>query len=423
VTDGRRRPASTHRARGAAWLAWSLWAVCVALAALAVFLYGAQNRLLPGGSPYSLYLLNISVASLAISTVGTLVASRRPGNPIGWLFCASGFLHAIEAFAGEYGVYALIGPGSLPGGVMALWLASWAWILAGQLILFLFLLFPDGRLPSPRWRVVAWLSVIGILQETALYALEPAQLLETDLHGLPPVKNPFALEDAAHFLNMVGTVSSPLLGVLVLAPIVALFLRYRRARGEERQQIKWVAYAAALLTVAISVVSIWPALDGSIVGGVLFLIGFLAISIAIGIAILRHRLFDIDLIINRTLVYGVLTAALVAVYVGSVVLLQALLRALSGQESQLAVVASALAIAALFNPLRRRIQGFIDRRFYRKKYDAARTLSDFSAKLREETDLDSLSDDLVSVVEETMQPAHASLWLRPSEGSDPAGGR
>jgi hypothetical protein len=200
--------------------------------------------------------------------------------------------------------------------------------------------------------------------------------------------------------------------VLVVAPIAALFLRFWRSTGEERQQIKWVIYAVAVLTVAITVVSIWPALDGSLIGTVLFLAGFLAIPTAVGIAILRYRLYDIDLIINRTLVYGSLTAMLVALYFGGIVALQRFFVALTGQQSTLAVVASTLLIAALFNPLRRRIQSFIDRRFYRRKYDAEKTLEAFSAKLREETDLDALNDDLVGVVRETMQPAHVSLWLR-----------
>ena len=422
MTYGRRTPASMRRARGAVWLAWSIWALCVALVALGVLLFWVTIGLVPG--VFSPYLLNLCVSALSCSTVGALIASRRPENPIGWLFCASGLLFGVEVFAGEYGMYALfVERSSLPAEVVSWWLASWVWVPATQLLLFLFLLFPDGRLPSPRWRIVAWLIAGGILLDAASFAVVPGPLLESDARGLPPVENPFGFESVADSLGSVEIVLNPLLGVLVLAPIAALFLRFRRARGAERQQIKWVVYAAALLTVAISVVSIWPALDGSAVGGVLFLIGFLAIPIAIGIAILRHRLYDIDLIINRTLVYAILTSALVAVYVGSVVVLQALLRALTGQESQLAVVASTLAIAALFNPFRRRIQGFIDRRFYRKKYDAARTLQDFSAKLRDETDLEALSDDLVSVVRETMQPEYASLWLRPSQGSEPADGK
>jgi hypothetical protein len=201
--------------------------------------------------------------------------------------------------------------------------------------------------------------------------------------------------------------------------LVSLVLRFRRSRGEERQQIKWVAYAAALIATYLFVDSIFgEALDP--VSPILNAVFFGSLWVAIGVAILKYRLYDIDRVINHTLVYGLLTTALVAVYFGGVAAAQAIFRTLTGQEDQpqLAIVVSTLAIAALFNPLRRRIQSFIDRRFYRRKYDAAKTLEAFSAKLRDETDLDALSDDLVGVVRETMQPAHVSLWLRPDPGSE-----
>jgi hypothetical protein len=189
-------------------------------------------------------------------------------------------------------------------------------------------------------------------------------------------------------------------------------VRFRRSQGVERQQMKWFVYAAALL-VLLPVGYSLP----EIVGSVLFVVVLIALPTAIGIAVLRYRLYDIDVVINRALVYGPLTATLALVYVGSVVGLQAVLRVLSGQESTLAVVASTLAIAALFNPLRGRVQAFVDRRFYRRKYDAAKTLAAFNARLREETDLETLTDDLAGVVRETMQPAHVSLWLRPDTAS------
>ena len=394
-----------------AWLAWSLWTLAVMLVVLGLLLFWVAIGKTP--DPFSPYLPNLCVSALSLSTVGALIAYRRTGNPIGWLFCASGLLFGVQAFAGEYALYALfVARSSLTGGVVSWWLASWVWVAATQLVLFLFLLFPDGRLLSPRWRIVAWLIAGGILLDAASFALVPGPLIESDTHGLAPVQNPFGVGSAVRFLNSVGIVLNPILAVLVVAPIAALFLRFWRSTGEERQQIKWVIYAVAVLTVAITVVSIWPALDGSLIGTVLFLAGFLAIPTAVGIAILRYRLYDIDLIINRTLVYGSLTAMLVALYFGGIVALQRFFVALTGQQSTLAVVASTLLIAALFNPLRRRIQSFIDRRFYRRKYDAEKTLEAFSAKLREETDLDALNDDLVGVVRETMQPAHVSLWLR-----------
>jgi len=273
-----------------------------------------------GADPFSPYLTNLCVSALSLSTVGALVASRRRGNPIGWLFCASGLLFGVVAFAGEYGFYALfVARGSLPAGVVSWRLATWVWVPAGELLLFLSLLFPDGRLPSPRWLIVAWLIGGGILLDTALIALVPGPLIGSAARGLAPVQNPFGLESAVRCLDSVSRiVLNPLIVVLVLAPIAALFLRFRRSTGEERQQIKWFVYAVAVLTVAITVVSIWPALHGSPIGTVLFLAGFLAIPTAVGIAILRYRLYDIDVVVNRTLVYGSLTVMLVLIYVGLV---------------------------------------------------------------------------------------------------------
>jgi hypothetical protein len=286
-------------------------------------------------------------------------------------------------------------------------------------VLFAFLLFPDGRLPSPRWRAVAGLYVLVNCLNVAEFALAPGPLAETGTPGLPPVANPFGVEVVAGLSGPVGALSLSLAVLTDLSPFVALFIRYRRAEREEsRQQIKWVAYAVALLTGVITAVAIWPPLDGSVVGLVLFLIGFLSIPTAIGIAILRYHLFYIDQVINRTLVYTVLTAALALVYFGGVASLQLVLRPLTGGESQLAVVATTLAIAVMFNPLRRRIQDFMDRRFYRRKYDAAKTLEAFATRLRDETDLGSLSDDLLGVVNETMQPEHASLWLGPARAGE-----
>ena len=396
--------------RGASWLAWTLWTMAVLLVALALLFWAEIGKT---SDPFSPFLPNLCIPALSLSTVGALIASRRTGNPIGWLFCASGLLFGVQAFAGEYAFYALVvARSALPAGVVSWWLASWVWVATTQLVLFLFLLFPDGRLPSPRWRIVAWLIACGILLDVASFALVPGPLIESGTHGLAPVQNPFGFRSAVRFLDSVRIVSNPLLAVLVLAPIAALFLRFRRSTGEERQQIKWVIYAVAVLTLAITIVSIWPVLDGSIIGTVLFLAGFLAIPTSFGIAIFKYRLYDIDIIINQTLVYGSVTATLVTLYFGGVVALQRLFVLLTGEKSTLAVVASTLLIAALFNPLRRRVQALVDRRFYRRKYDAAKTLAAFSTRLREETDLDSLTVEVLGVVRETMQPEHASLWLR-----------
>jgi hypothetical protein len=243
------------------------------------------------------------------------------------------------------------------------------------------------------------------------------------LEGHPGVRNPFGLE-AAPWLATAGIVILPLLPLCMIASALSLLMRYRRSGGEEREQIKWIAFAASVVVLLylITMVSslmfplgIWFAAGTPLWLGILqqaAIVSFAAVPIAVGFAVLKYRLYDIDVVINRTLVYGPLTATLVALYFLGIVALQRVFVALSGQKSTLAVVASTLLIAALFNPLRRRIQSFIDRRFYRSKYDAVKTLEAFSAKLRDETDLDALSDDLVGVVRETMQPSRVSLWLR-----------
>jgi hypothetical protein len=246
------------------------------------------------------------------------------------------------------------------------------------------------------------------------------------LEGHPGVRNPFGLEGAS-WVATAGIAILPLLPLCMLASALSLILRYRRSGGEEREQIKWIAYSASLVVLLylITMVSslmfplgIWFAAGTPLWLGLLqnaAIASFAAVPIAVGFAVLKYRLYDIDVVINRTLVYGALTATLVLIYFGGVAAVQAIFRAITGEEHQpqLAIVVSTLVIAALFNPLRRRIQSFIDRRFYRRKYDAAKTLETFSAKLRDETDLDGLSDDLVGVVRETMQPTHVSLWLRP----------
>jgi hypothetical protein len=256
----------------------------------------------------------------------------------------------------------------------------------------LILLFPTGRLPSRHWRWVTWPTVAFILVGAISDAFSPGPV-----DGLGPIRNPLGIEGFSNVYTAILYNMVPL--VLLVAAASSVFVRLRRAIGVERQQIKWFAYATAATVI------------GLVLAYVLSLIP--AIPISIGIAILKYRLYDIDIIINRTLVYGSLTAMLVALYFGAIILLQRVFVASTGQESTLAVVASTLAIAALFNPLRRRIQSFVDRRFYRRKYDARKTLEAFSAKLKDETDLNALNEDLVGVVRETMQPSHASLWLRP----------
>ncbi|MDP8973714.1 MAG: hypothetical protein M3N45_11225 [Actinomycetota bacterium] len=410
--------------RAAAWLAWSLAGLSLLLCAASMVLYVATGSVQPlsnwgtgGVSGVLIFLLPF----LAFPLVGTMIASRRPNNPIGWICLAVGIFWMLANLSSGYGMYGLLArPGSVPFPAAIGSLGEWVWVPAvGLLGTYVILLFPDGRLPSSRWRPVAWLSGAVIILASAGFALSPGPM-----DGLPGVRNPLGLEKYPW-------VADATLGVMLLLPLcilasaVSLLVRFLRSEGEQREQIKWLAFAAFILGLMISSYVIPANLLPDEAGGVdrvwvnlledAVTLSFAAIPVAVGIAILRYRLYDIDLLINRTLVYGSLTATLVAVYVGSVVGLQAILRVLTGQESTLAVVASTLAIAALFNPLRRRVQGFVDRRFYRRKYDAAKTLAAFNARLRDETELETLSGDVVGVVKETMQPAHVSLWLRSPE--------
>jgi hypothetical protein len=376
--------------------------------------------------------------SLAFPTVGALVASRRPENPIGWIFCGTGLLYGVQAFASGYADYALLErTGSLPGGELLAWISRWIGVpvlpLAGALLV---LLFPTGKLLSRSWRTVVWMAACGTVMLTLWAALGPGPLsfqpTREDPLGLggtigklgPSESSPmfdqpgFARHagteiTAEGVVEILGRVGIFVVLVSWLFAVAAMITRMDQARGAESQQLKWFVYGVAVL-----VIGFLAAFLGFGLHSVAWFLGIAAFNflpVAAGIAILRYRLYDIDVIINRTLVYSALTAALALVYVGSIVVLQGLFRALTGETSQLAVVASTLAIAALFIPLRRRVQAFIDRRFYRRKYDMATTLQAFNVRLRNDVDLDSVADDLVEVVRETMQPAHVSLWLRPPE--------
>jgi hypothetical protein len=268
-------------------------------------------------------------------------------------------------------------------------------------------------LPSRRWRPFVWLVVITALAAVFARAFSPGPL-----EGFPGIRNPLGINDLGGLLPIIARAWEVVgLILVVVVSTASLLVRVRRGRGEERQQVKWLLYAATLLSVTGLLGLTVEPIGRGWVGLVLITLGFLAVPVAIGIAILRYRLYEIDIIINRTLVYATLTAALAAIYFGGIVVSQRLFVLLTDQQSTLAVVASTLLIAALFNPLRRRIQSFTDRRFYRRKYDAQKTLETFSIKLRDETDLEALSGDLEGVVRETMQPAYVSLWLRPDKAS------
>jgi uncharacterized membrane protein YhdT len=416
--------------RAATLLAWSLAGLSLAmfLASVVLDLLLRSTR-----SPNTWISVDtvgdmlVFVSFLAFPLVGALIALRYPRNPIGWILLADGLLWMLLGVIDSYYRYGVANPGAVPYPVAIGTLANqWLWMpTVGLLGIYLLLLFPDGRLPSRRWRPLAWFSGAMIVLLSITEGLAPGPL--ENQGGVP---NPFGLEEFP-WLADAALVFLPVLPLCIVASAVSLVLRYRRSEGEVRQQIKWIAFVASFaglvyLIAMVSQLFLAPLMVGK--GGgqpplplwfelltSVAVLGFAGVPVAIGFAVLKYRLYDIDLLINRTLVYGSLTVSVAVVYFGGVTVTQAIFRTLTGQEEQpqLAVVVSTLVIAALFNPLRRRIQAFIDRRFYRRKYDAAKTLEAFSAKLRDETDLDTLSGDLVGVVRETMQPAHVSLWLRP----------
>ena len=400
------------------WIAWSLWAGTLVLMVLTIVftvLYPLSRDAVSNALNFGLAILFVA----AFQTVGAMIASRRPGNPIGWVFCGMGLALVAAVFFGNYAQYSLVvEPGALPWDETAAWVGTWIWLVALSPLGFFLLLFPDGNPPSPRWWPVAWVQAAALLGWFVSQAFAPGPMVNA---GYESVENPYGIEALGGVFRAVGAGSGLLLLATVLASVLSIVVRFRRSRGDERRQIEWVAYAGALvalfLLVQLSLEAALPEADALVEALNLVLLVFLTgVPIAAGVAILKYRLYEIDAIINRTLVYGLLTVLLVAIYLGGVVLLQFVIRALTGQESQLAVVVSTLAIAALFNPLRRRIQALVDRRFYRRKYDARRTLENFGARLRDEVELDVLQGDLIAVVEETLQPAHVSLWIRPPSG-------
>ena len=346
------------------------------------------------------------IHAIGFSAVGAIVALRRPSNAIGWLLLGAGIVSALGAFGLEYGVYAIVGRAApMPGGLFGAWLGSWTWVffISGILPLVL-LVFPDGRFLSARWKLVGWGAGLAVLATAAFMALNPGPLQLAAYVNNPFTRVPSSLVAPLAAIGL--ALAFPVMGGACLS----LVLRFRRSTGIEREQIKWLAFSAVPLAIAGPASAILP--DKSV--QVLFVLLLLLVPAAVGIAVLRYRLYDIDVLINRTLVYGGLSAALIATYVAAVIIVGAALRPFtSGSEFSVAV--STLATLALFQPLRRRIQDAVDRRFYRHRYDAARTLDAFSVRLRDEVALETVRGDLLDAVRETVEPVHASVWLRETE--------
>jgi len=386
-----------------ALIAWSLWMLTV-LGTIAVMVFSlATQQAGTMGSPLadSVGILML----LAFPTVGAVVASRRPTNVIGWLFCLSGPALLVQTALPTYAQWELSRVPTSPSGILAAWLAQATSVPSLALLPILLLFFPTGRLPSHRWRA----AVVFVLAMATLGAVGYALLPTLYILGSPASDNPVAIE--SEIMPVAGTVGDLLL-VFVGFPVAALSLlvRLARARGEERQQLKWFAFAGAIVAAAFIAV-VLSSSYGTQPAMLLTTLAFLGLPVSAGIAILRYRLYDIDLLINRTLVYGATSAALAATFFGGVLAFQTVLRPLTG-GSDAAIALSTLVSFALFQPIRRRAQDVVDRRFNRSRYDAARTLEAFGRRLRDEVDLDALRGDLLGAVRETMAPAHASLWLR-----------
>jgi hypothetical protein len=408
VTAERPRPAERWSRRPSAWIA-----IGVLVASLAMIAFNLASLVLPGSAampnrPDIFSFLAVISTFIALPTVGAILAILRPSNPIGWLFLVSGAGIIVGIFSSEYVGRAIYLGASLPSVEFVDWLSSWAMPLSvGLMVIWIPLLFPDGHLPGPRWRPVAWVAAATVVASTVAQALASGP----GYAGL--LANPIGI--GGPIGDALTTISSnatfPLIALLGILSLASLVIRFRRARDVERQQLKWFLLAVGFLIAAVVIAfateleAAWYAL----------LFGLAMLPVAAGVAVLRYRLYDIDRIISRSLSYATVTAVLAVVFVGGILLFQAILSPML-RGNAVAVAASTLIVAALFQPLRRRVQTRVDRRFNRARYDAERTVAAFSVRLRDDVDLESLRRDVQGVVEQTVAPASISLWMRPGEG-------
>ncbi len=384
-------------------LPWVLLAIAALSSAIGVVLLLQVPAGVLQDDGDSLALSSLFAAVLLVfGLVGAIIATRLPSNPIGWLFLVLALLNGVYELAYGYAYYALeVEPGALPGAAWAAWVSDWTSPLSPPILIAALLLFPDGWLPTPRWRWVLWSCVPLAGLVLVQYALAPGPIDE-----FPSLDNPVGLD--AEWLTSVQ--AEPFYTFGFIAAAAALIVRFRRSHGVERLQVKWLAFATSLMAGFLIVGSAATAVVGgedSLAAGFVFAAFICGVPVSAGIAILRHRLYDIDLVIRRTLAYAVLTATLGATYLGLVLLV-----GLALGKSGFAVAVSTLAVAALFRPALARIQAVVDRRFYRRRYDATRTLEAFGARLRDELDLETLVGDIRGVVSETVQPTQVSVWLR-----------
>ena len=398
------RPPADRRLSVAAWLVATV-TTTLALSCIVIEIVGpgpsASSADPEAGAGGVLFVTIQTLMASAFAILGAVVASRQPRNAVGWLLVLIGTFFMYIAFSNEIYIQLVLNTGDTSGPLAYIvWGGNWAWLFAMvPAFTFLPLLFPTGRPLTPRWKAAVWVTAAGVALSFVGSAFKAGPL-----DGAPAVRNPLGIDSPA--FAIIGDIGGIMLVPALLASLISMILRFRRSTGMERQQIKWVASASLLLPIAV--------LAGSIIGSdtswPLILIALLIVAIAVTVAMLRYRLYDIDVVINRALVYGALTATLAATYLASVLLLQLALEPFT-QGSGLAVAASTLAAAALVRPAKTRIQAVVDRRFFRRKYDAALTLERFGARLRDEVDLDTVHQDLRAVVAETMHPAHVSLWV------------
>ena len=418
--------------RAATRLAWAAFAF-VSMTLVGALVFATINGSIFGSTEDTSGVVG-PVLFFAFPAVGILVASRLPRNPIGWILLGIGLVWEMYFVAENYSQYAFVlHPGSLWRPELVVALTSSLWVPAvGLMGTFMILLFPDGRLPSPRWRPLAWVSGISLVAIFVVNPFIPLSLRRiSQTPGTPRGANPIGIEALEPIIGAWNLIVV-LIPLCILGCAAGLVLRFRRSQGHERLQLKWMATAAATVAIGYLIfmvtgflsqgseeMTLWVSVVSQVVP-----LSFVLIPVAVGTAVLKHRLYDIDVIINRALVYVLLTTVLALIYVGGVVGVGGAVRGVTGDaDNSLIIAATTLVIAGLFRPARTRIQRFIDRSFYRHKYDATRTVEGFSARLRNEIDLDSLCNDLVNTVTYTMQPTQVSIWLRTSgAGTMPSDG-
>lgn len=368
----------------------------------------------PGDADITIAAVGFLIAFYAFPLVGAMIASRRADNAIGWLFLALGLVFAATNIASSYADYVLFAnPGTLPGGVWAAWAVSWLDPLFFAGVILLLLLFPTGHLAFSRWRIVVWMLGIGAATTLVVTAVQPGVIFEDTL----PVENPAAIDGVSGVLDALGGTATVLFAGSAVLAVVGVVRRFRASTGTERLQFRWFAAAASLLLVSFLTLLVTPLGLPAAVAEALIGLAVAGIAVAVGVAVLRYRLYEIDRIISRTLVYASLTVVLGAAYVGLVLAGQALFSSFTG-GSNLAIAVSTLVVAALFLPVRSRVQRPVDRRFNRRRYDAQGTLETFGARLREQLEIETLRTDLARVVQDTMQPGHVAIWVR-TDGRTP----